>query len=83
MWKMLGCKSLRAQQSHHGCRSHHLDKLGGANVALGGLMGGEGLHPAEGGTMLLKAVFWRSTYVGMKDIDGTNVKWKTFLSYGE
>lgn len=83
MGTMLGCKSLGAQQSHHGHRSHHLDKLGGGNVALGGLLGGERLCPARGGTTPLRAVFWHPTCVGMKDVDGTNVKLRIFLSYVE
>lgn len=56
--QMLVCKSLRAQQSHHGHRSHHLDELDGDNVALGGLLGAKGLHPAGGGITPPKAVFW-------------------------
>lgn len=80
MGKMLGCKSPRAQQSRHGRRSHHLDELDGGNVVLGGFLPGEGLHPAGGGTTPLKAVFWCPTHVGMKDVDGTNIKQRIFLS---
>lgn len=60
--------------------ANHLDELGGGNVALGGLLGGERLCPAGGGTMPLRAVFWHPTCVGMKDVDGTNVKQRIFLS---
>lgn len=83
MGTMLVCKSLGAQQSHHSRHSHHLDELGGGNVALGGLLGGERLRPAGGGTMPLQAVFWQPTCVGMKDVDGTNVKQRICLSYVE
>lgn len=61
--------------------SRHLGGLGGVSMPSGGLLGGkDGLHPPRRGTMPLKAVFWCPTHVGMKGGDGTNVKWRIFLS---
>lgn len=47
MGKMVGYKSLCAQQSHRGHHSHHLDELGGGNMALGGLCGEKGSTLSE------------------------------------
>lgn len=83
MGKVPDCESLCAQQSQHGHCSRHLDKLGGGNMVFRGLLVGKGLHPARGGTMPLKAVSTCPTHVDMKDIGGTNVKRRIFLSLVE